>query len=121
VRQLGAYELSASGNIQYDQQEKPQLLQRETTAGIFANTNGFLTSLSNGEYVFELTAYVQALLDGRKPNYGLMIYGADEFTATLRQNLALMQLNSMLFYNQLPNTSHNRSGIKLEVYYSPYK
>jgi hypothetical protein len=109
---LFAYELNADRTIKkHNYSVAPlnnQTLQNEFY-GIFGpfNTQYASYNPSKKSYTFIITSYVQALLDGTKANYGLMLAAANTYSK---------DLNRILFYN-----SKQKRNIKLLLYYSAYE
>ncbi|MDX2191532.1 MAG: DUF4270 family protein [Bacteroidota bacterium] len=120
---LSAYELGSDGQIARDANGFLQLLQSETSNGIFNNRNTQTSSFTgpnyltnNLNYKFELTSYIQALIDGRKQNNGLYVFAQNELSLPFG-SVSLSSLNRLIFFNN-KTSPYN---IKLQVYYSPYK
>lgn len=121
--QLSAFETSADGNVKTTSNGSFQYLQNELAqgGGIFGSLSPLVASysLNLNEYRFTITTYIQAILDGRKENNGLLVGAENE----LIENLAFGSLNRFTFYNNPEKfkTGEVKSKIELRVYYTPYK
>lgn len=112
---LFAFELTNTGRVKYVSEAVRQVLQREDIAGIFGTNNPYYVfyNTDTREYKFIITTYVQALIDGNKPNHGLLI---SAYNSQLSNGLIYNTLNRLTFYNSRTQPRN----IKLNIFYTPY-
>lgn len=115
---LYAYELNNARTIKKSSTGASKFLQNELS-GIYANNNPLIITYNrtNGNYIFTLTTYLQALLDGNIENNGLLIGGYNNLLFASSGTIPYGTIDRLNFYNQ-PGQSAN---IKLRVFYTPYK
>lgn len=117
---LYAYKQTSDNRVLKDIKGNPQYLQNNLS-NVFYNSSINYAQYSSQEkaYTFDITTYLQAIIDGKLENNGLII-GAenDLLTSTNGQRFIYSSLKRIVFSNSLnPNSDY----IRLKVYYTPYQ
>lgn len=121
---LGIYETNSSNRILYNAKGEPKTVPVDNPNALDSYT--YPTALAfvpvldakgnrtgEGSYKANITAYVQAILDGKKPNDGLLIAPA-RFQASSSGNI--LSVESMPKRAIISNTAEK--GVKLRIYFS---
>lgn len=115
--QLGIYETNSSNRILYTTKGEAQTVPIDNPNAL--NSYNFPSVLSfseknGGRYTVNITAYVQAILDGKKPNNGLLITPVDYQPGS--NGTGVVALESIPKRAIIINTAEK--GVKLRVYFS---
>ncbi|MDX2196735.1 MAG: DUF4270 family protein [Cytophagales bacterium] len=115
-----AYELNEAKYIKTRNDGSKQLLQSQVRDP-FANSSPMFVGISDYTYTLPITTYIQAVIDGKKSNSGLMIVSDNDILEVQengqQRNYPLAQVNRTV----IKHTPNGYGNIKLLVWYSIYK